>query len=170
MVGSHDYGVVALSILVSILGAYAALELAERASAARGSARHLWLVGGGAASGIGTWSMHYTAMLGFSLPLPILYHWPTVLASFVPAALSAAGALSLVSPGNDPSRRTLVGASLMGGGIGFLLAWSTSSGVMRTMVLQVAPPEALTASETAEALAWSGTSAMTKASASPKAK
>jgi hypothetical protein len=38
------------------------------------------------------------------------------------------------------------------------------------MVLQCAPPEALTASETAEALAWSGTSAMTKASASPKAK
>jgi PAS domain S-box-containing protein len=129
MVGSHDYGIVALSILVSVLAAYAALELAERMNAARGSARRLWLLAGGAASGIGTWSMHYTAMLGFSLPVAALYHWPTVVGSFLPAALSAAGALFLVSPGKRPSRRTVAGAILMGGGIAAL--HYTAMGAMR---------------------------------------
>ena len=82
MVGSYDFRIVALSILISMLGAYAALELAERITAARGQAWLWWVIGGATASGLGTWSMHYTGMLAFSLPVPVLYHWPTVLLSF----------------------------------------------------------------------------------------
>jgi NO-binding membrane sensor protein with MHYT domain len=40
MVGSYDLRIVALSILIPMVGAYAALELAERIAAARGKA---WL-------------------------------------------------------------------------------------------------------------------------------
>jgi hypothetical protein len=51
----------------------------------------------------------------------------------------------------------------------FLVAWSTSSGVMRTVVLTRAAPLALTVRDAAVAVTWSGTSTMTTTSASPKA-
>jgi len=120
MVGSYDFRIVALSILISILGAYAALELAERITAARGQAWLWWVIGGATASGLGTWSMHYTGMLAFSLPVPVLYHWPTVLLSFLPAVVSAAVALFLVNSWKIRSRRALVGSMFIGGGIAAL--------------------------------------------------
>jgi NO-binding membrane sensor protein with MHYT domain len=120
MVGSYDFRVVALSVLISMLGAYAALELAERITAARGQAWLWWVVGGAIASGLGTWSMHYTGMLSFNLPLPVLYHWPTVLLSFLPAVVSAAVALFLVNSWKIRSPRALVGSIFVGGGIAAL--------------------------------------------------
>jgi two-component system, sensor histidine kinase and response regulator len=120
MVGSYDLRIVALSILIPMVGAYAALELAERIAAARGKAWLWWVIGGATASGLGTWSMHYTGMLAFSLPVPVLYHWPTVLLSFLPAVVSAAVALFLVNSWTIRSRRALVGSIFIGGGIAAL--------------------------------------------------
>lgn len=119
MVGSYDLPVVALSILISLLAAYAALELAERITAARGRGRAWlwWVIGGGTASALGTWSMHYTGMLAFRLPVPVLYHWPTALLSYVPAVFSSAAALFLVNSWHIRWRRALVGSILIGGGI-----------------------------------------------------
>ncbi|PYS95976.1 MAG: histidine kinase, partial [Acidobacteria bacterium] len=90
MAGSYDYRLVALSVLISVLGAYAARELYERVSDARGRAWLAWLVGGAAADGIGTWSMHYTGMMSFSLPVPVLYDWPTVLLSLLVSIIGSA--------------------------------------------------------------------------------
>ena len=59
LIGSYDQRVVALSIVIAVLGAYAGLDLAERVTAARGGARVAWLIGG--ATAIGIWSMHYTS-------------------------------------------------------------------------------------------------------------
>src|SRR5256885_3789832 len=53
-------------------------DLAGRTTAARGRIRLTWLAGGATAMGIGIWSMHYIGMLAFSLPVPVLYDWPTV--------------------------------------------------------------------------------------------
>ncbi len=117
MVRSYDFRIVALSILISMLGAYAALELAERIAAARGRAWLRWVIGGATASGLGTWSMHYTGMLALSLPVPVLYHWPTVVLSFLPAVVSAAAGLFLVNLLNIRWGRALVGSILIGGGI-----------------------------------------------------
>jgi signal transduction histidine kinase len=108
MVGAYDHRIAALSICLSLLGAFAALNLAERTKGAHGKARLAWLIGGGLASGFGTWTMHYTAMLAFQLPVPVSYHWPTVLASSLPAFASAAVALLLVG------RRLRLGAALAG--------------------------------------------------------
>jgi NO-binding membrane sensor protein with MHYT domain len=120
MADSYDLRFVALSILISMLGAYAALELAERIAAARGQARAWWEIGGGTASALGTWSMHYTGMLAFSLPVVVLYDWPTVAFSFVPAFFTAVVALSVVNLWNIRWRRALVGSFLIGGGIAAL--------------------------------------------------
>src|SRR5260370_12528707 len=84
MVGSYDFRLVTLSVFISFLGAYAAVELAERISASRGRAWLWWVIGGAAASGLGTWSMHYTGMLSFTLPVPVRYDCPTSRISFLP--------------------------------------------------------------------------------------
>ena len=63
LAGSYDYRLVALSVFIAMVAAYAALDLASRVTAARGRARLLWLTGGASAMGLGIWSMHYIGML-----------------------------------------------------------------------------------------------------------
>src|SRR5258706_15824881 len=83
MVATYDPILVALSILVSILEAYAARALIERISLARNRTWLTWLVVGAIVDGIGTWSMHYTGMLALQFPVPVQYDWPTVLLSYL---------------------------------------------------------------------------------------
>ena len=73
MIGSYNYGLVVLSVLISIIASYAALDLAGRVTSALGRSRLLWLTGGATAMGIGIWSMHYIGMLAFHLPVPVKY-------------------------------------------------------------------------------------------------
>ena len=47
--------------------------------------------------GTGIWSMHYIGMLAFTLPIPVLYDWPTVLLSLLAAIFASAIALFVVS-------------------------------------------------------------------------
>ncbi len=110
LVGSYDYRLVVLSILVAILASYTALDLGERITASRDWARLYWLLGGAASMGIGIWSMHYIGMLAFRLPVPVLYDWPTVL-------LASEVALFVVSRRKMGSPRALAGSIFMGGGI-----------------------------------------------------
>ena len=117
LVGSYDYQLVALSVLVSMLAAWAALDLAGRVTAAQGSIRLAWLLGGSTASGIGTWSMHYTGMLAFSLPVPVQYDWPTVLLSLLPAIFASAVALYVIGRSKIELFRPFAAGISMGGGI-----------------------------------------------------
>src|SRR3979490_162688 len=91
--GSYDYRLVGLSVLIAMLASYAALDLGGRVTASRGRLRLIWLMGGSAAMGMGIWSMHYIGMLAYSLPVTVLYHWPTVLWSLLAAMLASAVAL-----------------------------------------------------------------------------
>jgi NO-binding membrane sensor protein with MHYT domain len=120
MVGSYDLGLVALSVLIAILASGAALDLANRVTAARGRARALWLAGGAFAMGSGIWSMHYVGMLAFRLPVPVLYDVPTVLASLLAAVLASAVALLFVSAETLGLTRVLVGSVTMGAGIAIM--------------------------------------------------
>ena len=93
IIGSYNYGLVVISVLIAMVASYAALDLAGRVASARGWRRGLWLAGGAVAMGIGIWSMHYVGMLAFRLPVPVLYDWPTVLVSLLAAVLASAIAL-----------------------------------------------------------------------------
>src|SRR5258706_1641559 len=97
MVGSHDYRLAALSILIPILAAYAANSLVDRLRDARGRLWFAWLIGGATADSIGIWSMHYTAMLGYRLPVPVQYDWPTVAISLLVGIFGSAAALIAVT-------------------------------------------------------------------------
>jgi len=117
LLGSYNYGLVALSVLIAIFASYAALDLAGRVTAARGWTRAVWLLGGAGAMGTGIWSMHYIGMLAFILPIPVAYHWPTVLLSLFAAILASVIALYVGSRQKMGAFRALAGSVLMGGGI-----------------------------------------------------
>jgi PAS domain S-box-containing protein len=117
MVGSYSYHLVTFSVLIAIFASYAALELAARITAATGRVRMVWLAGGATAMGVGIWSMHYIGMLAFSLPVPVLYDWPTVLLSLIAAILASAVALFVVSGKKMGWPRALLGSAIMGSGI-----------------------------------------------------
>jgi two-component system sensor histidine kinase/response regulator len=117
LLGSYDYRLVALSVVIAVLASYAALDLAGRVTSARGGARSLWLSGGAMAMGIGIWSMHYVGMLAFRLPVPVQYDWPTVLVSLLAAIFASAIALFVVSRKQMGLFRAMVGSVFMGSAI-----------------------------------------------------
>jgi NO-binding membrane sensor protein with MHYT domain/signal transduction histidine kinase len=117
LIGSYNYALVALSVLLAIFASYAALDLAGRVTAAGGWTRAVWLLGGAGAMGTGIWSMHYIGMLAFILPIPVAYHWPTVLLSLLAAILASAVALGAVSRQKMGAFQALAGSVLMGAGI-----------------------------------------------------
>ncbi len=115
--GSYDYRLVALSVVIAICASYTALDLAGRVTAARGRAQWIWLFGGATAMGLGIWSMHYIGMLAFSLPIVVQYDWPTVLLSLVAAIFASAVALYVVSRNKMGVWRAVAGSIAMGMGI-----------------------------------------------------
>ena len=117
LAGVYDYRLVALSVLISTLASFAALDLGGRVTASRGSVRSVWLMGGAPAMGIGIWSIHYIGMLAYSLPVAIFYHWPTVLLSLLAATLASAVALFVVSRNGMGPLRIVMGGLLTGSGI-----------------------------------------------------
>src|ERR1700704_4921829 len=96
LLGSYDYRLVALSVVIAMLASYAALDLGGRVTASRGLLRYIWLTGGAVAMGMGIWSMHYIGMLAYDLPVIVFYNWPLVLLSLLAAVLASAIALFVV--------------------------------------------------------------------------
>src|SRR6266568_3978974 len=117
LIGSYNYALVALSVLIAMFASYAALDLAGRVTAAGGWTRVVWLLGGAGAMGTGIWSMHYIGMLAFILPISVAYHWPTVLLSLIAAILASVVALGVVSRQKMGWFRALAGSVLMGAAI-----------------------------------------------------
>jgi NO-binding membrane sensor protein with MHYT domain len=117
LVGYYDYRLVAVSVLIAVFAAYAALDLAGRVTAARGVARFAWLSGGALALGLGIWSMHYMGMEALQLPVPVQYDWPTVLLSMVAAVSASAVVLFVVSRKAMGMSQAIAGSMLMGSGI-----------------------------------------------------
>src|SRR5438128_5405664 len=82
-----------------------------------GWVRRAWLIGGATAMGFGIWSMHFTGMLAFRLPVLVSYSWPTVLLSLLVAISASAFALYVVSRHELGMIRALAGSVIMGSGI-----------------------------------------------------
>ena len=67
--------------------------------------------------GLGIWSMHYTGMLAFRLPIPVQYDWRTSLLSLLTAILAALVALFVASRKRMEFARALTGSIFMAAGI-----------------------------------------------------
>lgn len=116
MAGSHNHWLVLLSLIVAVTASFVALELATRVVAPyrRPAVRRYWLAGGAISMGIGIWSMHFIAMLGFELPIAVSYDIPVTALSLL-IAVAAAGFALVVATRETLGVRRLVGAgALMG--------------------------------------------------------
>lgn len=120
MTATYNPYLVVLSAMIAILASYTALELAGRVTSSQGFTRKLWLMGGAIAMGTGIWSMHFIAMLAFSIPIFISYNLLIVLISLIAAILASRRALLIISR-PQPSEATLLGGSTsMGIGIAIM--------------------------------------------------
>ncbi len=112
---SYDLSLVILSYVISVFGAYAALQLAVAIPTARGRALWGWLLGAAFAMGGGAiWSMHFIAMLAYRMPMPVRYDSGLTLASLAVAILVTGIGLYIVGRGEASAVR-LVGGGLFTG-------------------------------------------------------
>src|SRR4029079_7802206 len=74
-----------------------------------GSSLALW-------SSLSTWSMHYTGMLALQIGIPVRYHWPTVVLSYVVGVAGSAVGLSVISAGGYRWWKLVVAANRLCGG------------------------------------------------------
>jgi NO-binding membrane sensor protein with MHYT domain/nitrogen-specific signal transduction histidine kinase len=114
----HNTLLVYLSVFIAILSSYIALDLTNALAMARGRARWVWLTGGALAMGIGIWSMHFVAMLAFSIPsIPIAYDVPLLILSIIVAVGASALTLVIVSRNKISIKTYIFGSLTMGAAI-----------------------------------------------------
>ncbi len=94
--GTHDPLLVGLSLTIAVLASYSALTIAGRLKTADRRGRLFWLGAAAVTLGGGIWSMHFVAMLAFSLGMPIDYHVGLTVTSLVAAIVVAGTALYVV--------------------------------------------------------------------------
>src|SRR5690606_38849836 len=111
---TYDPALVVLSIVVSVFAGFTALSLGERMRGAKGPARAAWLCGAAIAMGGGIFSMHFIAMLAFSLAMPMAYDAGLPLLSLVLAIGLTGAGLALVSWRGSAPGPLLVAAVMMG--------------------------------------------------------
>jgi methyl-accepting chemotaxis protein PixJ len=118
LVSTYDMRLVLLSYVIAVFASYTALDLAGRVTTSQGSRRNFWWFGGACAMGVGIWSMHFVAMLAFSLSIPISYDIGITLASMVAGIIASGIALFVVSRKALSMTQLILGGILMGAGIG----------------------------------------------------
>jgi PAS domain S-box-containing protein len=117
MPATYNPSLVALSIVVAILVSYAALSLAARVAAAEPSHVRIWVAGGALVMGTGIWSMHFIAMMAFSLPIALRYDVTATVISLAISVVTSGCALWIAGGHRLGRRRLAAGSLLMGTGI-----------------------------------------------------
>ena len=116
--GAHDAALVGLSVLIAIAASYTALDLAGRMRVSEGSAHWAWLAAAAVAMGGGIWSMHFVAMLAFSLPgMEVGYDLTLTLFSLALPILVTAFGFTLVSRREGSLPAIAVSGFVMGVGV-----------------------------------------------------
>ena len=114
---SYDARLVALSVIVAMFSSFVALDLARRVHATEGEAASYWRAGGSLAMGTGIWSMHFIAMLAFSLPIQLGYSSFITFLSWIAAVAVSWIALSIAQRAGTEWKRIAAGSIAMGAGI-----------------------------------------------------
>ena len=117
MPGTHDPRLVVLSIAVAVMASYTALDLAGRITGRHGRAAWAWLIGGAVAMGTGIWSMHFIAMLSFTLQTTVAYDVWINAASWLIGVFASGAALVVVRRPVMTTGNLARGATVMGLGI-----------------------------------------------------
>jgi NO-binding membrane sensor protein with MHYT domain len=120
-VHNFSYGLLnpVLGYAMSCLGAFLGLRCVILARAYEGAARARWLGLAAVALGaVGIWSMHFIAMLGFTVPgMPVLYNVPLTVASMLLAVAVVGAGLFIVGFGDGRLPRLVAGGVIIGVGV-----------------------------------------------------
>ena len=118
--GQYDLRLVALSCAIAVFASFASLNLAGRIRTSVGGARLVWLGSAALALGGGIWSMHFVAMLAFSMPVAISYDFWWTLASMVLAVIAVGAGYALIAFGSLRPARLLLAGLVTGSGVGVM--------------------------------------------------
>jgi PAS domain S-box-containing protein len=118
MTGFHDTPLVVLSILLAIIASFTALSLAGPVRASSDRSHHIWLATAAIALGGGIWSMHFVAMLAFSMPgMRTSYDLAPTLASLALAIVFTGAGFATLDWRAPSTQRILIAGLLIGTGI-----------------------------------------------------
>jgi signal transduction histidine kinase len=106
-----------LSLTIAVLASYTSLTIAGRLRTADRRGKLFWLIAAAIALGGGIWSMHFVAMLAFSLGMPIDYQVGATVTSLVAAILVAGTALYIVGRWNASWKSILIAGTFAGLGV-----------------------------------------------------
>jgi NO-binding membrane sensor protein with MHYT domain len=115
----YDVALIVGSYIVSVLGSFAALLHTKYMYDGKGQVNRSMVFGAAVAlGGIGIWTMHFVGMIGYSLPVRVVYDGFWTLLSLV-AAIIIAGLALLLAGGRGKFSRVgwLLGSLLAGVGV-----------------------------------------------------
>ncbi|WP_033322909.1 MHYT domain-containing protein [Streptomyces yerevanensis] len=108
----------ALSYVMACIGAALGLRCTVRALGASGRSRRNWLLTAASAIGTGIWTMHFVAMLGFSVSgTEIRYDVPLTILSLLVAMVVVGAGVFAVGYGHDRGRALVLGGLTTGIGV-----------------------------------------------------
>jgi PAS domain S-box-containing protein len=114
---SYSIALVIMSIVVASLGAYAAIEIAQRVRVSEGRRRERWVYAGALAMGLGIWSMHFVGMLALRLAVPVYYDLMLTVASAIAGVVGCAIAFFIFTRDRASVPQTLLASVFMGAAI-----------------------------------------------------
>lgn len=119
MVGDHNGVLVTLSLCIAVAASYTALNIAQRVrEASTEVSRAAWLAVAALSMGGGIWSMHFVAMLAYTMPGIVISYDPLLTAlSLLIAVLVTGGGFALVSRQQESGLALCLGGLFMGAGI-----------------------------------------------------
>ncbi|WP_369240450.1 MHYT domain-containing protein [Streptomyces sp. R21] len=108
----------ALSYLMACIGAALGLRCTVRALGTTGRSRRNWLLTAASAIGTGIWTMHFVAMLGFSVTgTEMRYNVPLTILSLVVAMVVVGAGVFAVGYGRERGRALFLGGLTTGLGV-----------------------------------------------------
>ena len=117
--GMYNPFLVILSVAIASLAGCVALKITDRIKQSSISKVKIrWGITGAVTMGVGIWSMHFTGMLAFSLPVKIYYDPTVTMISILPGIIASAIALYFLNANRIGFWRLNLGGVLLGVGIG----------------------------------------------------
>jgi len=116
LTGEYNMLVVFLSYAVAVLAGFCAFQITNFIQL-NNSKRIPLLIMGGTVLGCGVWSMHFTAMLAFKLPVAVLYNPQITMLSVLPAIAASIVFLNNLSRKNISLQRVIVTGLMLSAGI-----------------------------------------------------
>lgn len=114
---TYNYGLVALSVVISMMSAFTGLWLTRGLRNLPLAARQVRIVMAAIALGGGIWSMHFVAMLAMRFGVPVFYEVIETVASALIAILLAGLALLILHFGRRDRRAIVLAGTILGLGI-----------------------------------------------------